>query len=192
MAICVRKAVTSDAEGIAKVHVDTWRTTYQGIVPDAYLSNLSYDKRRSRWDKILLHPESQDATYVAEDDSKIVLGWVSCGLDRDNDPVYKGEVYGLYVLQKMQRRGIGRQLMLAAVQDLKRRGFNSMILWVLADNPSKHFYEKLGGEHVQTRDVTIGSKVLKEFGYGWKDLDSIATQPTKLDKGEEHEKPTTT
>jgi GNAT superfamily N-acetyltransferase len=182
MAICVRKALTSDAEVIAKVHVDTWRATYQGIIPDEYLSNLSYDQRRSRWDKILLHPESQDATYVAEDDSKTVLGWVSCGLDRDNDPVYKGEVYGLYVIQKMQRRGIGRRLMLAAVQDLKHRGFNSMMLWVLADNPSRYFYEKLGGEHVQTRDVTIGGKVLKEFGYGWKNLDSVAPKNARIPK----------
>jgi ribosomal protein S18 acetylase RimI-like enzyme len=73
----------------------------------------------------------------------------------------------------MQRQGIGKQLMLAAVQDLKSRGFSSMLVWVLADNPSKHFYELLGGEHVQTRDIAMGGKSLKEFGYGWENLDSM-------------------
>jgi hypothetical protein len=44
---------------------------------------------------------------------------------------------------------------------------------VLADNPSRRFYEELGGEHVQTRDIIVGGQPFKEFGYGWKNLDSI-------------------
>jgi len=175
MAIRIRTANTNDAQGIAKVHIDTWRTTYHGILPDEFLSSLSYDRARRKWETTYLNPNSQDAVSVAEDESRNIVGFAICGPDRDNDPVYKGELYGIYVLQKMQRRGIGRQLMLAAVQDLKSRGFSSMLVWVLADNPSRPFYESLGGEHVQTRDTTMGGKPLKEFGYGWRDLDSILT-----------------
>jgi hypothetical protein len=36
------------------------------------------------------------------------------------------------------------------------------------------FYERLGGEHVQTRDITVGGKQFQEFGYGWKNLDALA------------------
>jgi hypothetical protein len=32
----IRKAVLTDAKGIAKVHVDSWKTTYDNIVPDQY------------------------------------------------------------------------------------------------------------------------------------------------------------
>lgn len=111
---------------------------------------------------------------MAVDDSKSIVGFIICGQDRDNDPTYKGEVVGVYLLQSIQRRGIGKQLMLAAVKDLKSRSFDSMIVWVLADNPSRHFYEQLGGEHVQTRNTTIGGKQFQEYGYGWKNLDSFA------------------
>jgi len=135
MAIRIRRANTNDAQGIAKVHIDTWRTTYHGILPDEFLSSLSYDRTT------YLNPNSRDAVSVAEDESRNIVGFAICGPDRDNDPIYKGELYGIYVLQKMQRRGIGRQLMLAAVQDLKSRGFSSMLVWVLADNPSRRFYE---------------------------------------------------
>jgi ribosomal protein S18 acetylase RimI-like enzyme len=173
MTVRIRRAITSDAQGIAKVHIDTMRTTYHGIYPDKFLSNLSYDRARRIWETTHLIPNSQNAVYVAEDEPENIVGFAICGPDRDNDPVYKGEVIGLYVLQKMQRRGIGKQLMLAAVQDLKGRSFSSMLVWVLADNPSKRFYEELGGEHVQTREVTTGGKLLKELGYGWKNLDSI-------------------
>jgi ribosomal protein S18 acetylase RimI-like enzyme len=173
MAICIRRANTDDAEELAKVHIDTMRSTYHGIYPDEFLSNLSYDRARRMWETTQLDPKSQDAVYVAEDEARSIVGFAVCGPDRDNDPVYKGEIIGLYVLQKMQRRGIGKQLMLAAVQDLKSRGFSSMLVWVLADNPSRRFYEELGGEHVQTRDITTGGKPFKELGYGWNDLDSI-------------------
>lgn len=30
----IRKAKLDDATGIAKVHVDSWRTTYKGIIPE--------------------------------------------------------------------------------------------------------------------------------------------------------------
>jgi len=63
--------------------------------------------------------------------------------------------------------------MLAAVEELKSKNLDSMIVWMLADNPSKHFYEQLGGEHVQTRNTTIGGKRFREYGYGWKDFDSF-------------------
>ncbi len=50
-----------------------------------------------------------------------------------------------------------------------------MIAWVLADNPSRRFYEKLGGDRVQTRDIIVGGKQFKEYGYGWKNLDSLVS-----------------
>jgi GNAT superfamily N-acetyltransferase len=111
--------------------------------------------------------------YVAEDVAKKIVGFAICGKDRENDPIYEGELIGLYVLQEMQRQGIGMQLMQATLKDLKSRGFNSMIVWVLSRNPSKHFYEKLGGKHIQTRTINVGGKRFREYGYGWKTLDSM-------------------
>jgi ribosomal protein S18 acetylase RimI-like enzyme len=174
MTICIRRASINDANGIACVNVDTWRTAYHGILPDELLANLSYDGVRDKWENYLHNTEH--AVYVAEDDTKSVVGFASCGPDRDNDPVYRGEVYALYVLQKMQRQGIGKRLMQSAIRGLTSRGFSSMIVWVLADNPSRRFYELLGGEHVQTRDISRGGRPLKEVGYGWKNLDSIPAE----------------
>ncbi len=45
----IRKAVLSDAKGIAKVHVDCWKTTYKYIVSDQYLNNLTYESREQLW-----------------------------------------------------------------------------------------------------------------------------------------------
>lgn len=47
----IREAIVSDAKGIAKVHVDSWRTTYKGIIPDDFLNNLSYEQRTKLWEE---------------------------------------------------------------------------------------------------------------------------------------------
>jgi ribosomal protein S18 acetylase RimI-like enzyme len=165
-----RRAVVQDAAGIALVHVDTWQSTYRGIVPDERLSNLSYERSQRMWEKTLSDP--QGTTIVAEDVPGHVVGFANYGPARDSED-FDGELYAIYVLQSMQGRGVGKMLVLSAAKDLKARSFDSMLVWVLAQNPFKRFYEKLKGEQVSTRDIVIGGKTLKELGYGWRRLDSL-------------------
>jgi len=40
----IRKAKISDAKGISIVHIDSWLSTYKGIMPDERLEQLSYKK----------------------------------------------------------------------------------------------------------------------------------------------------
>jgi hypothetical protein len=41
----IREARLDDALAIARVHVDTWLSTYRGIVPEDYLARLDYSPR---------------------------------------------------------------------------------------------------------------------------------------------------
>ncbi|HYT27958.1 MAG TPA: GNAT family N-acetyltransferase [Ktedonobacteraceae bacterium] len=106
--VTIREARIEDAPGIAKVHVDSWRTTYAGIVPPQHLANLSYDRREQIWKDILKNNASY--IYVAVTDSGQIIGFVSGGPERQRDPVYKGELYAIYLLQEYQGKGIGRRL----------------------------------------------------------------------------------
>lgn len=170
MAVRVRRAVAQDAPAIAHVQVDTWRSTYGGIIPAELLANLSYERSQGMWEKILSDPKG--TMFVAEDDSGHVVGFADCGPARDNKD-FSGELYAIYVTQDMQGKGIGRMLSLSVVQDLRAHGYYSMLVWVLAQNPFKRFYESLGGEQASTKDIVIGGKTLKELGYGWKNLDLL-------------------
>jgi ribosomal protein S18 acetylase RimI-like enzyme len=170
MAVRVRKAVLQDAAGIAHVHVDTWRNTYWGIVPDEHLANLSYERSQRMWEKILSDPKQ--ILFVAEDDPGHVVGFASCGPARDNVD-FSGELYAIYVTQSMQGKGIGEALSLSVAQDLRAHGCDSILAWVLAQNPSRRFYESLGAEQASAKEIVIGGRTLKELGYGWKDLDFL-------------------
>lgn len=45
----IRKANKEDIKGVSRVYVDSWRTTYRGLVPDDYLDELSYEDAAKRW-----------------------------------------------------------------------------------------------------------------------------------------------
>ncbi len=166
----IRPAETADAAAVARVHVDSWRTTYRGIVPDEFLAGLSYAHRQAAWERHLAEPSASRCVYVAENDDGEVVGYANGGPERSGDPIYRGELYAIYILEPWQHQGIGRALVVGIACWLVDHGFGSMLVWVLAQNPSRRFYEALGGSYVRTQTITIGGAQLEEVAYGWKDL----------------------
>lgn len=166
----IRESGLQDAVVIAKVHVATWRAAYAGIVPEAYLARLSIEDRIQFFRSFLGNPESQGFMFVAEDESGNVVGFIAAGPERTGNRAYPGEIYGLYVIPECQRQGVGFRLLLAAVEELSRREMPSMMLWVLADNPCRAFYESLGGIEIRRRQLNFDGAQLDEVAYGWPDL----------------------
>ncbi len=166
----IRAACIDDAPGIGRVHVDSWRTTYKGIVPNEVLANLSYTLREQKARQRLSNPANAIYTYVAEDEQGQIVGFVVGGLNRDTSSAYASELYAIYTLQEVQGRGIGKKLTHALVARLVQDKLYSMLVWVFADNPARGFYEALGGQYVATKPIEIGSALLDEVSYGWNDI----------------------
>lgn len=173
MSVNVRRAQLRDAAAIARVQVDTWRSTYRGIVPDEHLDRMSYERAQRNWQERISDPDRRKALFVAEDEAGGVVGFAACGPARDDAGDYESELYAIYVNQSMQQMGLGKRLVLSVVEDLKAHGFDSILIWVLADNRYKRFYESIGGTQVRTKEVTMGGKAFIELGYGWRGLDAL-------------------
>jgi L-amino acid N-acyltransferase YncA len=166
----IRVARVEDAPGIGRVHVDSWRTTYKGIVSDEVLANLSYAQREQNAYQRLSNPPHKIYTYVAEDEQGQIVGFIVGGINRDTSSAYKSELYAIYTLQSVQGHGVGKRLTKALVKRLVEDELYSMLVWVLADNPSRGFYEALGGRYVSTKPIEIGGVILNEVSYGWEDI----------------------
>ena len=171
----IREANAQDAEAIARVHVDSWRETYVGIVPDDYLTNLDHEQRERVWLAILSDNCVKEFVYVAESDTGKIIGFASGGPAPREDSSYTCELNAIYVLEAFQRKGIGRQLTQAIARRLVQDGFHSMLVWVLADNRSKKFYSALGGRLLYEREIDIGGVKLVEEAYGWPDIQQLLT-----------------
>jgi GNAT superfamily N-acetyltransferase len=168
----IRPATPADAAGIARVHVQSWRETYAGIVPEAHLAGLDVAARTQRWHDSLSGAKPPWQAFVAVSDAHggDILGFVSLGAAREDFNGFAGELYALYLLRAAQGTGIGRQLFDAARQSLKSCGINGMYLWVLADNPTDGFYRHMGGRELGRKMLDIGGKDLEEIAYGWEEL----------------------
>ena len=170
MTVIIRKAAPSDAEGIARAHVESWQTTYKGIVSADFLAAMSAGSRVTKWQDTLASLGDRRFVFVAEEAGRII-GFVNGMDERENDPRYTGEVGGLYLLEEAQRQGTGRKLMRTAARELAKRGHTSMLLWVLKDNlPARKFYEALGGKILREKPISIGDQTLPEISYGWDNL----------------------
>lgn len=159
----IRPAAVGDAGDIARIHVETWRHAYKGIVPDSYLDGLSIERRAEAWGKIL--SESVAGTLVAVDADGRIVGWVSFGASRDSDGRGLGEVYAVYLQTSEWGKGIGRDLMAAAERRLAGQGFSVVTLWVLELNSrTRGLYDRAGYKpDGAKKTISLGGKELVEL-----------------------------
>ena len=164
----IRPAVAADARAIAEVQVATWKTTYRGMIPDATLDNLSVDEREPRWRELL--STAGEVMLVGCDADGAVVGFAAGGAERTGQLGCDGELHAIYLLERVQRRGLGTLLVRQLVRELRSRGFTSMALWVLAANSFRRFYDALGGKVISEREHERGGQMTREVAYGWRDL----------------------
>jgi GNAT superfamily N-acetyltransferase len=105
--ISIRAATEHDAVAISHVHVQSWRTTYAGIVPEEYLATLNETERLLLWRDWLTR---DIRVYIADLDGEIV-GFISGGAIRERVQTYDAELYAIYLLEQSQRQGIGTALL---------------------------------------------------------------------------------
>jgi ribosomal protein S18 acetylase RimI-like enzyme len=180
--ITIRPARPGDARGIARLDVETWRTTYAGVLSASYLVGLSERRREAGWRSVILR-DPRDVR-VAVDSIGTTLGFGSCGPNR-GDRSFAGEVFTLYVAPDWQNQGIGRRLLIALFRRLVAAGRNSAILWVLRDNPARFFYERLGAHQVSRKSLAVGGTTIEATAYGWRDLPGFLAAVSSEDRESE-------
>jgi GNAT superfamily N-acetyltransferase len=141
----IRRAVPTDADDIARVHVRSWQDGYRGLLADAYLDGLQPRDRASRYVLDADDPTAP-ATIVAVDRGAI-CGFATTSPARDDDVVGLGELCALYVDPASWGTGVGRALIEEARAHLVEQGFVAAVLWVLVGNErAERFYARDGWE----------------------------------------------
>lgn len=157
----IRPATTNDADAIATIHVEGWRAAYADILPEDFLAQLSVPKRAEFWKQEIV-AETRFVRVAVHNGA--VLGWVSGGSSRDPDAKDALEIFALYVAPGAWRRGLGRRLMHAALEEFARPN-TPTTLWVLEKNTSaQRFYHTLGFvADGATKEISIGGAALQEI-----------------------------
>jgi L-amino acid N-acyltransferase YncA len=174
--IVIREARAVDAPAIARVHVESWRSAYAGLLPETALVQMCQRTHTAEWARVLGQRRNREIVLVAEAGEHGVIGFGSCGRVREKRLAHAGEIFTLYILPEFQDKGIGRQMLNRLFDAMVSRGIKSAVAWVLAENPSRFFYETMRGRRVAERDETLWNTVLHEVAYGWDDIRQLRAQ----------------
>lgn len=162
----VRDAAVEDAAAIARIYVDTWRDTYDGILSAAYLAKMSVEKLSQRWRQLLRRPHELVLVAVLHDE---VVAFCSGGLETSGDPFFRGEVFTLYVTPEHQRRGIGEHLLAEMLARLEHLA--PVIVQVLEKNDgARRFYVEMGGVPVRRGSQVVGGQAVETVTYAFFDV----------------------
>lgn len=172
--VIIRQANERDAQPIAQIYVDSWRTTYAGLLPDRVLLNMNTAEQEGRWWRNVLQRFCRSMIVcVAEDERAGVIGFGSAGPARDPRLPYDGEVYTLYLRDDWRGEGVGGRMFVALSRRLAENRGPSLIVWVLNGNPARYFYQALGGKHVARRPTTLGGAPIEELAFAWEDVSEL-------------------
>ncbi|MGI4976454.1 MAG: GNAT family N-acetyltransferase [Janthinobacterium lividum] len=194
--IAIRRARPGDAPAIAAVHVAAWRSAYPGLLPDAFLAGLSARRKAAEYERTI----RDGGVFVAASATvPRIAGFVTVGRARratpwgtlsrpdgpapapetpdarpqGRGPLGEGEIETLYVLDDWRDRGLGRRLIGAGAAHLAELGCRSAFCWVLRDNPSRWFYERIGGRAVMADSVLVAGVSVPQVAYAWDPIERL-------------------
>ncbi len=182
--IAIRKARLADAVAIAAVHVAAWRNTYPGILPDAFLAKMSVSRQAVYYDQAIrggtgVMVAIASGVDVAPGGASRIIGFTTAGPARRGEisgrKLGEGEIETLYVLDDWRERGVGRRLLCAAAAHLAEGGCKSAFLWVLRENPSRWFYERLGGRTAAEAAIQVAGHGVIQTAFVWDPIDRLLT-----------------
>ncbi len=165
-----RPATLDDAPGIARVHCESWWSTYRGLLADAVIRDRTdFDKRLHGWQSIL-SSDAQSVWVALRDD--IVVGFASGGAVQDSavatEDDCSGQLYALYLVGSAQRLGVGSALLACVLDDLSAAGHARVRVEVLEGNlPAIHFYEKHGATFRRNVPLLRLGSAVSERVYLW-------------------------
>jgi len=173
----ISPAGPADADELGRVHVRSWRETYPGLLPQAYLNRMSPRLHARRFHQELMRAKPGQVTLIAEGVEGAV-GYAHGALLTGPGRAADAEVQTLYVLRAAQRAGVGRALLAACARVLKAQGAASLMLFVLSRNePARRFYERLGGEAFAEVASHGWGEGVTETAYRWPDIGTLAALP---------------
>jgi ribosomal protein S18 acetylase RimI-like enzyme len=151
MTVSIQKADSSQIDLIRKLASEIWPGTYHNILSAAqieYMMELIYSESALK-NQI---ENKHDQFIIVYDDEKPV-GFAS--FSRKDGRTFK--LHKIYVHQKMQGKGIGKQIIDYVIHEILKENAEQLDLDVNRHNPARSFYEKLGFYILKEQDTDIGN-----------------------------------
>jgi len=138
--ITLRKALPVDVHDIARIHVNSWKTAFEGLMPQKYINGYTCSSRIDEWNRVI--KTNAETVVVAECDSKVV-GLMSYSAHLHLLDTL--ELSKIYLCPTVYGKSIGSKFMNYLMNEAEAKGIKVINLYVLDNNESAiRFYMKHG------------------------------------------------
>jgi GNAT superfamily N-acetyltransferase len=171
----LRRAQPADEAAIARLHADSWRTAYRGILRDEFLDGAVVANRRELWSARFSDLNRADQLILVSEERGEIQGFACAFFDADSE--WGTLLDNLHVVPGSKGQGLGRELIFAVAENVRRYGHHPRLhLWVYEQNAgARRFYERLGGSATTcvAESAPDGSQV-SALRYVWRELSLLA------------------
>lgn len=119
----IKKANEYDSEIITKIHLNSWRTTYNNFFSKKLFMKreLEFKERNKKIKEKIINDD--DCHYIIYEENENILGFLCYGTARGNKYNGMGEIYSIYLEEKNQRRDMGTNLIKEAFKFLRQERY---------------------------------------------------------------------
>ncbi|MER7458291.1 GNAT family N-acetyltransferase [Micromonospora sp. NPDC126480] len=165
MTVTLRIATAGDLMAVGRLHQRSRVAAYSSFLPPDALADPTPEAMGRYWSERWSWERDTHTLTVAERDGALA-GFSYVGPDDAGDPA-TGLLYALHLEPAERGRGVGRELMIHALDGMRERGWRRAVLWVLRENaPARRFYERGGWTPTGVeRDDMIGTVRTPQLRY---------------------------
>ncbi|WP_410809761.1 GNAT family N-acetyltransferase [Micromonospora sp. 067-2] len=163
MTATLRPATEGDLMGVGALHQRSRVAAYSPFLPAEALADPTPEAMGGYWTERWHWESDTHRLTVAERDGSVV-GFSYLGPD-DEDDLTTGLLNAIHLDPAEQGRGVGRALMVDALDAMRTRGWRRAVLWVLRDNAhARAFYERGGWTPTGIeREEHIGTALVRQL-----------------------------
>jgi GNAT superfamily N-acetyltransferase len=175
----LRRARATDEAAVARLHADSWRATYRGVLRDEFLDGPVDADRGELWRTRFTELHRPDQLLLVKEEGAEIQGFACAFFAAD--PEWGTLLDNLHVLPGLKGRGLGRGLMLAVAEHIQSLEHPPLLhLWVYEGNlNARSFYEAMGGVCTAcVAELAPDGARVNALRYAWQDL-SLLKRPAR-------------
>ncbi len=169
----IRPVTARDAEILAQLHTESWRSAYRGILRDEYLDGDIGAERQTLWQSRLQCPTpGQFGLLALCDDVAVGFAFAVAGADARWGTLLDN----LHVRPGQRGGGVGTKLLHAVTEHVMTYcPEEGLFLWVYELNTrTRAFYERLGAQKIERAEITApDGGTVAEWLYVWPQIDVL-------------------
>ena len=160
----IRKAYPTDAYALINIMDIVWKSEFYDFLPNGIIYEMGRNLEK-RINHLTDQINENNRIFVAVNDD-VPVGYIFYA--KAQNVVYESaaEIREIYILPEYQKQGIGKKLFTSAIEEVKKLGFKSLVLYCPWETKGINFFLKMGGEKkdIYTKSVN-GYSVIYDLVY---------------------------